>query len=254
MPPMRPLLLQFEELDSTSLYARRLVSAAQPLALQAHLIVASVQTGGIGRHGRPWHSPLGGLWMTLLLPQPARMPVMLALQVGLAVRGIAQRALGPATPVQCKWPNDIMADNRKLGGILIETASAADGLPWLVIGIGLNVNNTSQQLAAEVRASACSMVEFAGEQVDLAILTQRLLAALLATLRTPADDAAAVGAFESVMWGLSNEAGVATNVTLPDGSRTFGTLLGIDAAGALRLGQADGTERTITSVSAYERA
>lgn len=250
MPPMRLLLLQFDELDSTSLHARRLISMPQPLPLEAHLIVASVQTGGIGRHGRPWHSPRGGGWMTLLLPQSARMPFTLALQVGLAVRSIAQRALGPATPVQCKWPNDIMADNRKLGGILIETASAADGQPWLLIGIGLNVNNAPQQLAADVRACACSMVEFTGEQVDLAILTQRLSAALLTTLRTPADDAAAIAAFQAVMWGLSSQA----NVTLPDGSRTFGTLMGIDATGALRLRSADGAERAINSVSGYEHA
>ena len=106
------------------------------------LLAAEMQTAGRGRAGRSWHSAPGDS-LSFSLAWPCQAPLIrlsgLSLAVGVAVADTL-RALG--WPVQLKWPNDVLLDDRKLGGILIETAqhSAATSYSlWAVIGVGLNV-------------------------------------------------------------------------------------------------------------------
>lgn len=137
--------IDFDAIDSTSLHARRLVEAGAPEAEHAQplVIVAATQTAGVGRLGRAWSSPRGGLWCTFVLP-PARpyaeVSDGLGMRIGAAVtealRAAVEREFAPR--LQTKWPNDVLLDGRKVCGVLTETAGAGDGLRVLV-GVGVNI-------------------------------------------------------------------------------------------------------------------
>jgi BirA family transcriptional regulator, biotin operon repressor / biotin---[acetyl-CoA-carboxylase] ligase len=111
-----------------------------------------VQTAGRGRQGRSWEAPPGAAILCSLLLQPPaeRAQQELSLVAGLAVAEAVERALGLA--VQLKWPNDVMVNRRKVAGVL---ADASDGT--VVLGIGVNVNQTREQLPADATAAPGSL-------------------------------------------------------------------------------------------------
>jgi BirA family biotin operon repressor/biotin-[acetyl-CoA-carboxylase] ligase len=103
-------------------------------------VVAEAQTAGRGSRGRSWVSPRGGLWLSVLArPAPAGLELV-SLRAGLAVAELLA-GLGAGDRVGLKWPNDLMLDDRKAGGILCEARWHGATLAWVVIGLGLNVAN-----------------------------------------------------------------------------------------------------------------
>jgi BirA family biotin operon repressor/biotin-[acetyl-CoA-carboxylase] ligase len=99
-------------------------------------VIADIQTAGIGRQGHTWHSEdLGGLYISIILRIGASTPI-LTMALGLAV----QRAVNDLAQVatDLRWPNDVMLNDRKLAGILVQAAEGA-----LIAGIGLNVNQSA---------------------------------------------------------------------------------------------------------------
>jgi BirA family biotin operon repressor/biotin-[acetyl-CoA-carboxylase] ligase len=124
--------IQHRELDSTSAQARRLAEAGEPGPLW---IAAERQSAGRGRRGKVWQSGSGNLAATLLLrPQaPAAVIGQLSFAAALAVAETASH-FAPRAVITVKWPNDVLAEGRKLSGILLES-----GPNWLAIGIGLNL-------------------------------------------------------------------------------------------------------------------
>jgi len=101
-------------------------------------VLALRQTRGRGQFGRPWVAPEGNLNLSLLVrPSTALRD---APQWSLAAGVAAAEALGDLVPdLRLKYPNDLMLEGRKLGGILVESAAIASELAWLVIGIGINI-------------------------------------------------------------------------------------------------------------------
>ena len=98
-------------------------------------IIAQQQTAGRGQWGRTWQSPPGGLYLSLAIPLPDLPPLMVTLVAGWA---IATTLRDRHIPVSLKWPNDLLLEGRKLGGIKTEQRSGSDRL---VIGIGINWSN-----------------------------------------------------------------------------------------------------------------
>ena len=137
-PACARLLARLEVLasvDSTNAHLLRLTADGRHNGV---VCLAERQTAGRGRRGRRWVSPPGGnLYLSVLwhFDLPPRRLGNLGLTVGVAVAK-ALHGLG-ADMVGLKWPNDLLAHGRKLGGILSETGSAAPG--WVVTGVGLNV-------------------------------------------------------------------------------------------------------------------
>jgi BirA family biotin operon repressor/biotin-[acetyl-CoA-carboxylase] ligase len=127
--PQGYALARHTELDSTNSEARRLAEAGEAGPIW---ITADRQTAGRGRRGRVWETLTGNLAATLLLPKPAN-AAQLSFAAALAVSDAVMRFI-PQAAVTVKWPNDVLADGRKLSGILLE---AGDG--WLAIGIGVNL-------------------------------------------------------------------------------------------------------------------
>jgi BirA family transcriptional regulator, biotin operon repressor / biotin---[acetyl-CoA-carboxylase] ligase len=103
-------------------------------------VVAEVQESGRGSRGRSWSSPRGGLWLSVLARPRAAALEVLSLRVGLAVAELLE-SLGAKGRIALKWPNDLMLDDRKCGGILCEARWQGATPTWVAIGLGLNVTN-----------------------------------------------------------------------------------------------------------------
>ena len=146
-------ILYFDSIDSTNTKAQELAEKGYP---SGTLVVADKQIAGKGRRGRNWESPSGcGIFMTLML-KPDINPnnaSMLTLVSALAVA----KALADITgkDAKIKWPNDIVIDGRKVCGILTEMSAQFDYINNIVIGIGINVNNSS--FPEEISATASSL-------------------------------------------------------------------------------------------------
>jgi BirA family biotin operon repressor/biotin-[acetyl-CoA-carboxylase] ligase len=128
--------VRFEELDSTNSEARRRAEAGETGPLW---ISAARQTAGRGRRGRVWTSGEGNLAATLLLrPQvPASIIGQLSFVAALAAAETANH-FAPSAAITVKWPNDVLAEGKKLAGLLLESGPAPEG-SWLAVGIGVNL-------------------------------------------------------------------------------------------------------------------
>jgi len=150
----------------------REVDSTNDLALQAALrgehgvaILAESQRKGRGRRGRQWHSaPEYGLWFSVVL-RFAKMPSpgLISAWPAVAIARVLREQLG--LPIGIKWPNDLVAEGRKLGGILVENRQDTEGHAALAVGIGLNLLHTPEDFPDELRHTACSLRMLTGEDV-----------------------------------------------------------------------------------------
>jgi BirA family biotin operon repressor/biotin-[acetyl-CoA-carboxylase] ligase len=156
--------------------------------------VADHQTAGRGRLGRPWTAPPGtGIQVSVLLRPSTGAPIQqLSLVGGLAVAETVEAALDLS--VQIKWPNDVMVDRRKVAGVLAE---ARDGI--VVLGIGLNVNQTREELPADARVPAASL-----RTVDSVVRDRAPLLADLLLRLEHAYDAWTGGGLDAVFGGIGS--------------------------------------------------
>jgi len=134
----------FDAIDSTNLEALRQHRAGRR---GTFLLLANKQTAGRGRRGRTWLSPSGGLYLSLIRSFEAEPSSMQALSLvtALAVHSACRR-LG-AENLQLKWPNDVLAGNKKLAGVLLEWRNV-ESSQAIVFGIGLNLSLSAGALAA----------------------------------------------------------------------------------------------------------
>jgi BirA family biotin operon repressor/biotin-[acetyl-CoA-carboxylase] ligase len=154
-----------ESIDSTMHAAARLAAAG---AASGTAVVAEEQTEGIGRYRRPWHSEAeSGLYLSLVL----RMPVspMITMALGLAAVDAIQKSTGVACDL--RWPNDVLADGRKLAGILTHL----DG-PAVIAGIGINVNHAA--FPPELAALATALRIVSGQRQSREEILVELLPAI----------------------------------------------------------------------------
>ena len=134
-------LLSFDSLDSTNEEAKRLARAGGG---HGAVIWAKKQSEGKGRLGRTWLSSEGNLFVSVLL-QPKK-PLTELSQLSFVAAIAALEAIAPLledkSALQTKWPNDILLSERKLGGILLESfRSDGNDEPWVVVGLGINIDS-----------------------------------------------------------------------------------------------------------------
>ena len=127
-------------LDAVGSTMDALHGLAEAGAAAGTAVMARSQTAGRGSRGRSWTSPPGGLWASVLSRPAAAGLELVSLRTGLAVAETLGR-LGAGDRIRLKWPNDLMLDERKVGGILCEARWQGSALAWIVIGLGLNVEN-----------------------------------------------------------------------------------------------------------------
>ncbi len=155
-------VLVFDRVDSTNTQAMAL---AHDPAHDGIVLIANEQTAGRGQHGRSWicQSGVG----VLLSPPALRRPVILAAWAANAVCETIRQTTGLQAKI--KWPNDVLIRGRKVCGILIEQARGT------VVGIGLNVNQTSESLAQADLPQAGSLALFAGTSLNCADIARTLI-------------------------------------------------------------------------------
>lgn len=143
------------EVDSTNL---RVKEFAQKDAPEGTVAVADAQTAGRGRRGRTWISPSGSsIYMSLLLrPQiKPEQASMLTLVMGLAAAQVIRLQTG--LDAKIKWPNDIVVHEKKVCGILTEMQVFPQGIEYVIIGVGVNVTQTSFPKEIEDMATSLLM-------------------------------------------------------------------------------------------------
>lgn len=236
----RPLRA-YERVGSTNDLARALADQGAP---EGATVVAAEQTGGRGRRGRSWHSPAGGLWLSVVLR-----PTLGAAQwplVGFAASVGAAAAVEDATgvPVALKWPNDLMASGRKLGGVLVEAhgtpraRAARSKRSALIVGIGINANFSPGDLPPAISARAVSLLELLGHPVDLATLAGSVLMQFERRYDLLQQDPDALLA----QWRVRDF--MVGRVVSISGAHTLeGTVEGVDASGGLLVRTAAGVQR-----------
>jgi BirA family biotin operon repressor/biotin-[acetyl-CoA-carboxylase] ligase len=167
-------LVAHERIASTSDEAKRLAAGGAPAGT---LVWARVQTAGRGRQGRQWVSPAGNFYASLIL-RPS-VPVATAAQLGfVAALALADACLAfaPGAAISLKWPNDVLLNERKLAGLLLESQSRGDGmLDWLVLGIGINLATYPVEVEYPATALAASGADVDAEAM-LGALAQSFLA------------------------------------------------------------------------------
>jgi len=171
----------YQEIGSTNDEALRLADAG---AAHGTTVVASAQTNGRGRLGRSWFSPPdAGLYASVVVRESRATP-LLTLASGVAVAEGIRTAAG--LPAEVKWPNDIviasgLGKRRKLAGILTEASTGDDGVPFAIVGIGVNLSYAAYPPEIADRATSIS-VEL-GRAVDAPLILVECLAALSARIR-----------------------------------------------------------------------
>lgn len=238
--------LHFATLDSTNDEAHRLAAGGTSDPV---LITATEQTAGRGRSGRTWQSPRGGAWMSVLWPinrsvdHYAATPLVAGLAVLRAVRRIIEKYQSVHVPlVQIKWPNDVLLDDRKVAGILCETACTMNRISHLIIGVGINVDFHSKALKGNLRHTPTTLRESLKLKLPVTVVVdafvtqfeilmnryddQGLSAGMLRELKS---NLAYVG--QTKRWGFADEAFDAE-------------IAGVDPTGRLLL-RANGVERAV---------
>jgi BirA family biotin operon repressor/biotin-[acetyl-CoA-carboxylase] ligase len=229
------------EVASTNDVAARLAEDGAP---EGTTVVAHSQTAGRGRRGRRWFSPPGaGLYLSAVFRPPGleRLTLLAGVAVAEALDEVAQLA------AEIKWPNDLVVRDgrgrRKLGGILAESATTGSGLPYVVLGIGINLRATAYP--PDLAATAVSIAEATGREVDRGAVLVAVLAALARwrALVATAGPAPLVARWRDL---APTSEGAAVEIDWPGGRRR-GVTAGIDAEGALLVRLGARIERVVSA-------
>ncbi len=168
------------EVGSTNALAREYATQNEPEGL---VVLAARQTAGRGRHGRGWVSPEGNLHASLLLRPggPLAAAATLSLVTALSVVEALDPLVGDPARLAVKWPNDLLLNGAKLGGILLEGEDdGRGGCAWLVVGLGLNL--ASSPGPGETPYAAASLRSAAGAEIAPKAFLDRWLPGLDARL------------------------------------------------------------------------
>ena len=164
----------YNEVDSTNATAMDL---AQQDAPEGTVVLAEQQLRGRGRKDRSWHSPAGvGIYCSIIL-RPELSPAKTMLLTPMTAVAIARAvALETNLSPRIKWPNDILINDKKVVGILLESKVGATEVEHAIIGFGINVNHTQADLPQELLLAASSLFIEVGEPVDRGKLITKILA------------------------------------------------------------------------------
>lgn len=147
-----------DTIDSTNNKAKKLANEG---AAQGTLVIAKKQIKGKGRLEREWVSPEGGLWFSIVLRPPAVDPQPLTVIFGAAISMIIESQT--SVPCRFHWTNDLYINEKKVGGILMESRYSGEDLDFIVAGVGINLNFPAHELGYEFPTSPTTILDERGE-------------------------------------------------------------------------------------------
>ncbi|PIR39576.1 MAG: biotin--[acetyl-CoA-carboxylase] ligase [Alphaproteobacteria bacterium CG11_big_fil_rev_8_21_14_0_20_39_49] len=142
-------VLEFESIDSTNEEAKRRINRGE--IFDNTVIKADIQLSGKGKRENKWASDSGNLFCSIVkkvdvsLSEAAKYSFVTAISVGETIKEF----VNDKAEVKYKWPNDVLLNKKKVSGILLESLKDINGSIWIIIGTGVNINNTPQNLDIE---------------------------------------------------------------------------------------------------------
>ncbi len=166
------MVIRLDEVNSTNEYAKELILQG---CQEGIVTLSDIQTGGKGRLSRKWESPMGGLWMSICVKPKGELvgdrlgiiPLLAGCAAARAIKGVS------GLNARVKWPNDIMFNGKKMAGILSESI-LHEGDRWVIVGIGIDVNNPVQE-GYDFSDISTSIREETGKVHDLEELRVQLI-------------------------------------------------------------------------------
>lgn len=234
-------VLYFDETGSTNTEAKKAAEAGAP---HGTLAVADYQNMGKGRRGKRWTSFRGvGVWMSLMIrPElPPSSASMLTLVAAMAVSEGLEKVCGLGT--QIKWPNDVVADGKKICGILTEMSTELECINYVVTGIGINAN--MEDFPDEIKDVAASVLTLTGKTVRRSQLIGAVMEAYekyYSLFMETCDMSNLMEPYNSRLASVNRPVRV-----LSPGNEYRGSALGINDAGELLVKTEDGELRRVIS-------
>ena len=229
-------------IPSTNELAKKL---AEEGAAEGTLVITDLQTSGKGTQGKIWESPAGkGLLFSFILRPPIpsyRLP-QITLLTAVVLADIIEEKIFLKTKI--KWPNDIYIRDKKVAGILTEASSLGNEIKYVIVGIGINVNTTMDELNGKILQPFTSLFEEKNELID----RYSLLASFLGEYEKEYEVFCEEGFFDIRERWLQKACGIQEKVLLEDNKKTKPvTILGIDQYGALLVRTEEGLEERYLS-------
>ena len=234
----------YETIDSTNEAAKLWARAGSTPAAHGAVITADSQTRGRGRHGREWVSPPGkGVYLSMIwrpqieAHQVGRLTIVAALGAARALESVA------AKNIETKWPNDLLLNRKKIGGLLCEGELKSDGVEFVVAGIGLNANFEKEDFPDRPIFPATSLLLETGKSWPI----EELREACIASLRQE------YSRYESGQWQtqraefIARCAIIGEAVSVSSGEQEYsGVAVGIDEDGILLVQTASEMRRVVS--------
>lgn len=222
----------FETLQSTHSYIGKyyLDNYDRLNESDVYAVAAGEQTHGQGRFMRRWVSPCGGIYVSMLFckEMAANYLGAITLTAGCAVAKVLEKYAGQRC--QIKWPNDILFEDRKIAGILLNGKVETGVVSHIFLGIGINANADVRLNGAEGRVQPVSLKELTGSEVDLAALMADVLVSAAEHIRAyPQNKPEIIKYTEDRLWRKGQRAQVAT----PTGDYLDGIIIGLEKRGRL---------------------
>ncbi len=228
-------------MDSTNDIARKLADEG---AEEGTIVIADRQIRGKGRRGKEWISPLGGVWMTIILRpdvEPSKAP-QLTLVTGVAVAETLNQEYD--LDIGIKWPNDILIGDKKVSGILTEVKTKNGEVDYVIVGIGIDLNMDINTFPPELRDGATSLKTELDQEIEATRLVQRFLEIFEVLYKDFNEDN-----FREILTGwrkMSNTIGKYVEVH-KKGRTVYGEAVGVNKDGKLILELDDGSLRKVIS-------
>ena len=209
------------------------------------VVISEKQTQGKGRSGKSWESPLGGIWLSVIVTpnvNHSKIP-FITLATGVAVAKTLEK-IGIENP-EIKWPNDIMINGRKVCGILTEAITKVNKIDNVIIGVGIDANLNINQLPIELQKETTTLEKELGRKVDENLLIKLFLEEFEKIILLFNDKQ-----YEKILkeWRKrSYSIGKIVEVRKPYNKYYEGYVLGISREGALIIEKNDGTLEKVIS-------
>jgi len=164
-----------KDIPSTIGAGRQLCSESEAEKLHGTVIIAEQQTGGVGRMGRAWVSPSGGIWITIILKPhvPIDRIFMITMAGSIAVARAIRKEFDLGALI--KWPNDVFIGTKKVAGLLQELSAEADTVYYSLLSLGVDANVSINQFSPELKDKITSISAELCHDIDRAAFLARIL-------------------------------------------------------------------------------
>ncbi len=236
---LQPEVYVESEIDSTNLYAKRLLQDG--LETDA-VVIAERQISGSGRSNRTWHSPLGGLYMSIVLQNRKGSLISPLYSFVLAISAADVLERMTSLVIDLKWPNDLHISGKKIGGILSELVTDDPERPAIILGIGINLNEDISGFPDELQNVATSILTETGKTVEYELVVSEIINSIDTWLIRDPDLELVINEYRSKCTSIGK------HVSVHLGQTSFtGTVLDVVEQGSLLVRDTSGREVLISA-------